>query len=384
MSGNAVPISVTLIDLQDGALAQALQARAFRLRAATLLTLDAVHATGAPDPDALLVDTRQPSGVQTDLARLRRRFPSAGLVVLARSAESAVLLDAMRLGVNEWLADPVSAGEVAAALERVARRTAPDADGHLLAVIGARGGVGATTVAVNLAAALARRAGGPTLLADLHAPLGNAADFLGVEPRYSALDAVDNLTRLDAQYLQGLVTRARCGIDVLGSTARAPLTPVTSAPVRALLDVARAAYRHVIVDVPRGQAAMLSAIGTASRVLVVTAQEVAALRQATRLVAALRDSRPDARIDLAIGRLDSRSEIPPDDVARALGQPVAFTFPGDYRTAVAALNRGEPIVGQSGSRLATAFETCAAALDAVDVPTPVRPRAGLLSRLTGR
>lgn len=375
---------VTLIDLQDPALVQALGTHRLQLRTATLDTLDRVTADGTPDPDALVVDTRHRTGLPREVARLRRRYPDAGIVVLARTTDPTALLDAMRLGVNEWLAEPVAPADVAAALQRVARRPSPGSAARTIAVIGARGGVGATTLAINVAAALTQQSGAPALLVDLHTPHGDAAEFVGVEPRYSALDALEQLHRLDDRFLRGLVTRAACGVDVLGSTARVPAVPVTADQVRTFLALAGTVYRYVVLDVPRTDAALLDATDAASQVVVVTGQDVSALRRATQLAARLRRPGSTARLRIAIGRLDPQAEVSVADVAEAVGLPVAFSLPGDTRTAVSALNRGTPIVGQGASRLASALRACAADLGALESPPPATTWTGVLGRLTGR
>ena len=109
-----------------------------------------------------------------------------------------IMLEAMRAGVNECIVEPLSVSELQAALKRLVGSLTTHDRGEVFAFVGAKGGVGATTIAVNVATALAKRKPGSTLLIDLNVACGDAAVFLGSEPRFSVLDALDNVKRLDA------------------------------------------------------------------------------------------------------------------------------------------------------------------------------------------
>src|SRR5437867_9173466 len=109
------------------------------------------------------------------------------------------MLEAMRAGVTECIPEPLTQGALETAVGRVmVQRTAP-VEGRVFAVVGAKGGVGATTIAVNFAEAIARVAG-ETLLVDLNVATGDAAVFLGVDPRFTVIDALENTQRLDENF----------------------------------------------------------------------------------------------------------------------------------------------------------------------------------------
>src|SRR5439155_13069202 len=128
-------------------------------------------------------------------------------------------------GVTECIAEPVTQGSLESAIGRVMVQRAAPVEGRVFAVIGAKGGVGATTIAVNLAEAIARAAG-DALLVDLNVATGDAAVFLGVEPRFTIVDALENTQRLDENFFRGLVVHTRSGLDLLASSL-----PVLSAPL---------------------------------------------------------------------------------------------------------------------------------------------------------
>ena len=237
--------------------------------------------------------------------------------------------------------------------------------GEVFAFVGAKGGVGTTTVAVNVATAMAQVEPGSTLLIDLHLAYGDAAVFLGTEPRYSVLDALENVHRLDKAFFSGLVGQSRSGLALLASSDRASTTPVDSASIRSLIEAAARHYAYVLLDVPRIDV-MLDALESTSRVIVVANQELATVRAATRLSASLRQRYGRDRLSVVISRFDQQSDIGQSDVERVLGSPVAFTFPSNYRIAIDALNAGRPLVLDNHNKLAASLTGFARGL--VEIP----------------
>ena len=178
----------------------------------------------------------------------------------------------------------------------------------------------------------------PTLLIDLHLAHGDAAVFLGVEPRFSVLDALENIHRLDETYLKGLVTadEGRPGSARLlePPPARARSTRRACA---ALIEFATTPISYVVLDCPRADATMLEAIDAAShgRRGRQPGADDAAQRQPDRQPTC-GSAAATERVKVAISRFDPQSDISSADVERVLGGPVNYVFPSDYRAAVAA------------------------------------------------
>jgi pilus assembly protein CpaE len=259
------------------------------------------------------------------------------------------------------------------------------ANGEVIAFMGAKGGVGTTTVAVNVATALAQLAGGSTLLIDLHLAYGDAAVFLGSEPRFSVLDALENVARLDKAFLNGLVGHARGGLALLASSDRAAATTVDATRIRALVEAAAQHYKYVILDAPRTDVT-IEALEPSSRIVIVANQELATVRAATRLAAALRQRYGKERLTVVVSRYDHQAEIGQEDVEKVLGSPVAHIFPSNYRLALDALNAGRPLVLDNHNKLAAALTGFARGLhgDGIEAPAASAKQSGLFSRLTGR
>ena len=379
---------VTLLGSVERNLAVALRDRGFVVTEADLTSAIVTHVAGAKGPDTFVVDTRGHVSLPREIVGLRRHYPHAGVVILAKTLDPTAMLDAMRMGVSEWVAEPVSLDELETAIRRVARPVLGTVAGRAFAVLGGKGGVGSTTVAVNLATALHKATGEATLLIDLHMAHGDASVFLGVEPRFSVLDALENIHRLDQTYMKGLVTPTKSGLELLAAANRSQLGPIDAPRVRALIEFVTTTYPWVVLDCPRTDGTLIEALDGATAVLVVANQELATLRSSSRLAATLRQRCGAPRVRLAINRFDTESEIGRKDVERVLGGPVAYTFPSDYRAAVAALNKGEPLFLQNHTRLAETFDDVARDLAGLG---PAAPRdhgkgkgGGFFARLGGR
>jgi pilus assembly protein CpaE len=208
---------------------------------------------------------------------------------------------------------------------------------------------------VNVATALAKGKPGSTLLIDLNVACGDASVFLGAEPRFSALDALDNIKRLDAAYFRGLVVHSKAGPELLGASGRPVTGHIEPGPLRQLLDFASQTHRHTVLDVPRSDTAVLDSLDAATKIVLVVNQELATVRSAGRMAAALRHRYGQERLILVLTRTDRRAEIGHEDVERTVGISIRHTFPSDYRLALQAMNKGRPIVVDNHNDLSAAF-----------------------------
>jgi pilus assembly protein CpaE len=379
-------ITANIVGLRDRQLEELLQACSVLATPLKLDEIGALAQPGALQPDVVILDVRDKNTVPASVGMLRRQHPTTGVVIVAAALEPALMLEAMRAGVTEFLTVPLTAPDLQAAINRVTAHGAAGSKGEVFAFVGAKGGVGTTTVAVNVATAMGQTEPGSTLLIDLHLAYGDAAVFLGTEPRYSVLDALENVHRLDKAFFSGLVGQARSGLALLASSDRASTTPVDAASIRSLIEAAARHYPYVLLDVPRSDV-MLDALESTSRVIVVANQELATVRAATRLSASLRQRYGRDRLSIVISRFDQHSDIGQSDVERVLGSPVAYTFPSNYRVALEALNAGRPLVLDNHNKLAAALTGFARGLVEVTegpAAAPRRQSGGLFGRLTGR
>ena len=250
-------MTLAIVGARDRQLDELAQACGFRPTALQFDDLNLLAQAGAQQPAVIVLDLRERPVLPAAVAALRRQHPTTGIVIVAAALEPVLMLEAMRAGVTEFVTAPLTAPELQAAISRVSTPAVLTAAGQVFVFLGAKGGVGTTTIAVNVATALAQLETGSTLLMDLHLAYGDAAIFLGTEPRFSILDALDNVHRLDRAFFRGLVSHTRGGLDFLGSSDRASSRPVDAAAVRALVETASRHYRYVVLDVPRSDGVML-------------------------------------------------------------------------------------------------------------------------------
>jgi len=312
-------------------------------------------------PDVLILDLRGENALPPELGTVKRRYPKTNVVMVVSKLDPALMLEAMRAGVTELVSEPFTAEDIKAAVDRVTGGQAEDVvGGDVVAVLGAKGGVGNTTIAVNIAAALAAEKDSSVIIADLHAAAhGDVGLLFGVEPRFSIVDALENVRRLDAAFLKGLVVRAKPGLDVLTSPETPSVRPPESRQVRALIDRLAALYRTVVVDVPRSDLSMIEALEPATAIALVVNQELPTVRRAAQIAALLRQRHGKERLGSVVSRYDARAEIGQDDIERVVGLPVWGVLPSDYRLALQAANQGTPLVVDNHSRLANAIRQLA-------------------------
>jgi len=361
-----VSAHILLVGSTDRQLEDVLRACGMQAPAVAGAELAALAQPAARQPDVLVLDVRDQNHLPTALPILKRQHPGTGVIIVTSRMEPALLLEAMRAGVTEVVTN-ITEEELRSAVGRLlASRPSSTQSGQAYAFLGAKGGVGTTTVAVNVATALAKLDPHSTLLIDLHVANGDAAVFLGAEPRFSIVDAMENTHRLDESFFKTLVVKTKAGVDLLASSDRVMLNPVDVRRIRTILEFAERHYRYIVLDVPRSDATVLDALETAAQIVVVANQELATVRSASRIATALRQRYGKGKVTVVVSRSDRLADIAHEDVERAVGSPVKFTFPSDYRRALQALNKGLPVTLDNHNELSGAFVRFAKGLTGIE------------------
>jgi len=377
--------NIALVGARDRQLLEFLRIAGMNVTSMAIPDLDRIALSTDLAFDAFVIDLRNQDDLPSVLTVLKRQHPGVGIVVVASTLNASLMLEAMRAGVGEWVSEPVTQVELKKAIDRVVqpRQTRPTAP--VFAFIGAKGGVGTTTIAVNVATALKRLTSQRTLLVDLNLACGDAALFLGVEPRFSVLDAIENRHRLDSAFFHGLVAQTKAGPDLLASSDRATLRPVDVREVAGVIDFAAREYSFLVLDLPRSDATMLDQLEHVTSLTIVANQELATVRSAARLASALRQRYGAGRVNVAVSRYDKATDISKDDIARTVGSPIKHLFPSDYRSAVEALNVGRPLVVENNTRLAGSFIEFSRQLSGVtEISGESSKAVGLFSRFGAR
>jgi len=355
-----VSLTLTIVGSADRQLEEILRAPTTRIKAMPVAELLALAQPAATQPDAVILDLRESNALPPTLITLKRQHPTTGVIIVAARMDPTLMLEAMRAGVTEWVADPISAAELNAAVLRVTSARTTSVQGQIFAFIGAKGGVGTTTIAVNVATAIAQATDDEnTLLMDFHLSYGDAAVFMGAEPRFSVADAMENTHRLDEAFFESLVVQSKAaGAHLLASAERA-VGSVDLRRISTLLQFAATHYRYTLLDVPRSEAAVLDSLEGVATIMIVANQELATVRNAGRIAATLRQRYGKDRVKVVISRFDKQAEIGIEDVQRVVGSPVKYTVPSDYRVALTSLNKGRPVALDKDNKLTPAFQKIA-------------------------
>ena len=295
------------------------------------------------------------------------------LMAVSAKADPALILEAMRAGCGEYLTKPVAADQVAEALDRLRTRSstrkaaAPKhPSGRILALLGARGGAGTTTLAVHLGCFLVRQYGKRTLILDEHRRLGHVSLYLGEdEANYHFYELVRNIARLDEILLEGFVIHHSSCLDILPS----PDVFDDSANV-SMDDIQRAIrflghnYEFVVIDCPHGVHNLsLATIDCCDELYLIATPDVPALRDLSRYIdRLLQSSVPPAKIKVVINRFSSEGALTLEQIEKAIRQPIAITIPNASLDLIRAMNTGNPILPDRKSDFAIQMKKWAASL----------------------
>jgi pilus assembly protein CpaE len=313
--------------------------------------------------DLVIIDAREDiPRAMAAVERLRLASPSVAIFVLADEAQPDVILQSMRAGANEFLTWPPVQSAFSEAIARAAARrqsTSGTRQATTLVFFGAKGGSGTTTLAVNCAVELARLSKRPTIIVDLNPGLGEVSLFLGMRSRFTLLDAIDNLHRLDGEFLRELVVKHKSGLDIMaGSDHFERPGPQDVAGLEEVLRLFARQYEYIVIDAGShiGPCSVAS-FYTAESICFVANPDVPSVRNAQRLlerISQLGSCRD--RVRLLLNRAAEPYPIPPSQIEGALGHPIHHTFPSDYRTVSTALNSGVPVALTGNSAIAEQFD----------------------------
>jgi pilus assembly protein CpaE len=320
-------------------------------------------ASGGSSADLVIVDGRQNlAGAISAVERCRAASPSASIFVVARDSSSELILQSMRAGANEYLTWPIADSTFDDAVGRATARRGAAGGGTALAsvvvFIGAKGGMGTTTLAVNSGVELAAHKKS-TIMVDLKQGLGDVSLFLGVRSRFSILDAIDGATRLDREFLTGLVAKHVSGLELLpGSDQFDRPTSADGEVIENVLRLLSSRYEYIVVDGgAQITAASLAALYVAEMIAVVINPDVPSIRNGQRMIERISQMGScGERVRVLLNRAAAPYPIPMAQIEEALGQKVHLTFPSDYKTVSTALNSGVPVTFGDNSDMADRFK----------------------------
>jgi pilus assembly protein CpaE len=314
----------------------------------------------AANPDVTLVDIPADNSqfALRAIELLHQEAPESAIFAIGNLNQPQVIVNAMRAGAREFIERPTNTTDLLEAFVRLTtaqRRSRQEGlRGKVFSVINAKGGNGATTVAVNLALAL-QSAYGQTALVDL-APLGHAALHMNLKPAFTVADATRNLHRMDSSLLESFMTRHSGGLQLLaGTNIPAAIDPSTAEFVR-LFDMLVTHYRYVVVDSSsRFDAATRLIASLSENVLLVACSDVASLWSAARVQQYMGETGSRERVRLILNRFRKVPGFSEADAEAAVGAKVLWRVPNQYFAISSAIDRGTPVMDQRNSEIARCF-----------------------------
>ncbi len=299
-------------------------------------------------PDVVFIDLHEAMDILPELLRqIASLSAPPEVIALHSSSDAKTILAAMRAGASEYLYPPLNPS-LKEALERIAdikqrRRQADDGIGQTVGFLSAKGGCGSTTLACHVTLELQRQSGKEVLLMDLDLAAGAVRLLVKTKSRYSILDALNNVQRLDPSYWKGLVSNGIPGVEIIGAPLDvAPRELSGAQQIRHVLRFVRAQYGFAVADLGRGSSPLLfGALEELDHLFLVTTLEVPALRHAKQMIECLsRKGFGKDKVHLVLNRMTKRSDVSPDELETIVGHPIYAVIPNNYQPLNEAYSAG--------------------------------------------
>jgi pilus assembly protein CpaE len=319
--------------------------------------------------DLLILPLQDIDAVQmAALEREIRRGRFTSVVGTAPRADPELILRAMRTGIQEFVVFPPEAQDLTAAVDRLMRRHQVEIKrGHVAAVYSSKGGLGNTSLAVNLAYGFAHNhADSRVAVADLVVGGGDVRVFLNLKPSYDLGDLVAKVDRIDADLMYSLLTPCPGGVWALAASDKPELDEIADASaINMIVQQLQAHFAFTVLDCEHYMnERTLAAMDAADSILLVTQLTVPALRSTQRTLAICRRlGYPETKLCVIVNRYPSGEILTLADAADVLKCEIFWKLPNDYRGSALALNKGVPVYEiDPRSKLALSYQQLAAKL----------------------
>ena len=335
-------------------------------------------------PNLAVVSVEHSDNGSIELIRgLKRRCPDLQVIATGPSPEPGLILSAVRAGAVEFLVRPLESGELDQALARVLRSTDSQSSGKSIAVYSAKGGLGATTVAVNLAFAVARLdARQRVALVDSVVHGGDVRVFLDVKPNHTIKDVAEDVLTQDGKSVDTLLHAYPGGVWVctdpnLPDEGELLDRSSTEEVMRHITNL----FAYTIVDCEHNMTdRALAILDSADRIVVLTHLTVPAVRSLQRTLDLFsRLKYPEDKVELVVNRQGAKGDITLGDFQKVIQRDILAALPNDYQATVTAAAHGLPVHQVAPkSKFAKALDTLAAQLTGVGHPAAHGQKRGFL------
>lgn len=304
-----------------------------------------------PDIGIVVLDNSPAKGLEL-VGRLGTVVPDCSILVVSASTDGQLILQAMRAGAKEFLTQPLKLQDLLDAMGRISERkfgsgVNKSRGSTVIAVAGVTGGVGTTSLAVNIGCAMAKDPKKSASLIDLDLCLGDADVFLDAIPDYTLVDVAQNVSRLDFALLKRSLTKHSSGLYLLPRpVTMEDMALITPDDLQRVIGLMKATFSHLVLDLSKGYTANDQvALQMAHHILLVTQLDLPCLRNVVRLMTSFRENKELAdKIKIVVNRAGLDSGITLKKAQETIGREVFWQVPNDYRTMVEVRNNGVPLV----------------------------------------
>ncbi|HJT66563.1 MAG TPA: AAA family ATPase [Pyrinomonadaceae bacterium] len=347
------------------------------------------------DPEQVFTETARlrPSAVIVNLVhlgepglklvqRLCAEFTNTAVICASRDSSPDLILRSMRCGARDFIRLPINEEELSTVIERTNQfanehaNEEPAKRGRAIAVFSSKGGCGVSLIATNLAMLQTT----PTVLLDLNLQSGDLELMLGVRPKFSLADIVENRDRLDEALLTSYLTQRSKNVSLLAAPLKAESAEdIEPRHIYEVMELLRQRFDTLIIDTPHSfDAVTISALDHADQILMVLTLEIHAIRSTRRALEIFdRLGYPRKKIRLVVNRWSKNIELDQKQVEDFLGERVVGYVQSDYRAAVNSINLGQPLIESAPtSRVTTDLRAIAAKLFEGQVEPPSTPATG--------
>ncbi|HEX8912016.1 MAG TPA: AAA family ATPase [Humisphaera sp.] len=304
---------------------------------------------GKPEAPQLVIVNLDPNAQASlrAVGPLPRQYPAVSFFMMSHVLDANLLMEAMHLGVKEFIPLPMSEEKFTAAVERVATAHGAGKKARIIHVVPTVGGCGSTTIACNVAAGLAKV--GKTVLVDMDLMRGGVASYFDTRARFTIADVMEAAEKVDKTMLDNaLAVHPASGVAILARPELPEDTQrVNSAGVQRLIGVLGRLFDYVVLDSAMSIDPIYAQAIAAADINLLTMQlNVPSAKNAERFVGAMRRLGIEAtKIRIVVNRYVKKGgDIEPEEVERALGLKISYLIPNDFKNAIAAINFGEPVL----------------------------------------
>ncbi|MDX1285780.1 MAG: AAA family ATPase, partial [Draconibacterium sp.] len=307
-------------------------------------------------PDLLIFEMGESAQKDIEYVEMLLNSGQANEIFLTSDyIDTALLTKAMRAGVSEFFPQPIEDGDVMQAFDKFKKRH-PDLTNHhdkengqIITVFGSKGGVGTTTLAVNMATSISQSHGSHSVvLIDMNTLFGEIPLFLEMSPTFHWGEITKNMDRLDNTFLSNILASHKSGVKVLPSPAylNGHIRPTPEIMVR-LLGLMKQMFDFIVID--GGQSTddtSLKIMEISDSILLITILSLPCLANTNKLIRSLTDLGyvlPDD-IKVILNRNMRKSNISTDDVESGINKELYWTLPNDFDNSMAAINNGKPLL----------------------------------------